>query len=106
MIDKPWLNDSFLSKIEAELPVSEEIIALAVVGSDAELLDGLTMFLRGIALVRAPVVLGIFLSELVHIIVTIGLGEDACCSDGEVFTVALHNGRVTGGRFFCYTTFS
>ena len=65
-----------------------------MIGCNAELLDGLTMFLRGVALVRAPVVLGIFLSETVHIVITIRLGENTCCGDGEVFAVALDDGGV------------
>ena len=60
-----------------------------MIGCDAVLADGITMFLSGIALVGEPVVLGVFLSKTVHIIVTIGLGEDARSSDGEVFAVAL-----------------
>ena len=76
------------------MAVAQEIIAAAVVGGDAILADGLAVLLRGIALVGAPVVLGIFLGETVHVVVTIGLGEDAGGSDSEVFAVALDNRRM------------
>ena len=65
-----------------------------MVGRDAKLLDGLTVFLRGVAFIRTPVVLGVFLCQLVHVVVTIGLGEDARCCDGEVLAIALDDGRV------------
>ena len=76
------------------MAVAEEIIAAAVVGGDAILADGLAVLLRGIALVGAPVVLGIFLCQAVHVVITVGLGEDAGGSDSEVFAVALHDGRM------------
>ena len=76
------------------MAVAEEIVALAVVGGDAVLADGLAVLLRGIALVGEPVVLGIFLCQAVHVVITIGLGEDAGGSDSEVFAVALDNRRM------------
>lgn len=76
------------------MSVAQEIIAAAVVGGDAVLADGIAVFLRGVALVGAPVVLGIFLCQAVHVVITIGLGEDAGGSDSEVFAVALDNRRM------------
>ena len=76
------------SEIEAQLTVAQEIIAAAVVRGDAILADGLAVFLRGIAFVGAPVVLGVFFGETVHVVVTVGLGEDRGSGDGEVLAVA------------------
>ena len=61
---------------------------------DTILTDGITMLLGGIAFVRQPVVLRIFLCQTVHIVVTVGLGKNACSSNRKVFAVALHNGGV------------
>ena len=63
---------------------------MAMIWGDAVLLDSLTMLLRGIALVATPIVLGIFLGKTVHIVVTIGLGEDAGSCYGEILAVALY----------------
>ena len=63
---------------------------MAMIWSDAILLDSLTMFLGRIALIAMPVVLGIFLGKTVHIIVTICLGKDAGGSYGEIFAIALY----------------
>ena len=60
-----------------------------MVWSDAKLLDSLAMLLRRVALVRPPVVLGVFLGKLIHVVVTVGLGKDRGGSDGEGFGVAL-----------------
>ena len=54
--------------------------------------DGLTVLLRGIALVRQPVVLRVFLREFVHVVITVGLGKNTGGSDGEVLAVALDDG--------------
>ena len=74
------------------MAVAQKVITLAVIRCDAELLDGLAMFLGGVALVGEPVVLRIFLSQLVHIVVTVGLGENRGGSDGEIFPIALDDG--------------
>ena len=63
---------------------------MAMIGSDAILLDSSSMLFCGIALVAPPIVLGIFLGKTVHIVVTIGLGEDAGSSYGEILAVALY----------------
>ena len=75
-------------EIKAQLPVAQEVVALTMVRGDAILADGLTMLLRGIAFVREPVILGVFLGETVHVVITVGLGEDRSGSDGEVLAVA------------------
>ncbi len=85
---------SKVAEVEGQLAIAEEIVALAVVGGDAVLADGIAVFLRGIALVGEPVVLGIFLCQAVHVVVAIGLGEDAGCGDREVFAIALHDRRM------------
>ena len=72
------------------MSVAKEIEGMAMIWGDAVLLDSLAMFLGGIALVATPIVLGIFLGKTVHIVVTIGLGEDAGGSYGEILAVALY----------------
>ena len=81
-------------EFQTQLSVAQKIIALAMIGRDAELADSLAMLFRGIALVREPVVLGIFLRQPVHIVVTISLGEDRSRRNREILAVALHNRRV------------
>ena len=63
---------------------------MAMIGSDAILLDSSSMLFCGVALVAPPIVLGIFLGKTVHIIVTICLGKDAGGSYGKLFAIALH----------------
>ena len=63
---------------------------MAMIGSDAILLDSSSMLFCGIALVAPPIVLGIFLGQTVHIIVTICLGKDAGGSYGKIFAIALY----------------
>ena len=63
---------------------------MAMIWGDAVLPYRLAMFLGGIALVATPIVLGIFLGKTVHIVVTIGLGEDAGSCYGEILAVALY----------------
>ena len=91
---RPEASYGLFTKIQTQLSVAQKVIALAMIGGDAELADGLTVFLRGIALVRQPVVLGIFLRQSVHIVVTIGLGEDRSGSNREILAVALNNRRM------------
>ena len=74
------------------MSIAKKIVGLAVIGRDAKLLDGLSMLLRGITFVGEPVVLGVFLSQLVHIVITIGLCQDAGSSDGEIFPIAFDDG--------------
>ena len=81
-------------EVEGEFLGAEEVVATAVIGRDAVLADGIAVFFRGVALVGVPVVLGVFLRETVHIVVTIGLGEDRGSGDGEVFAVTLDDGGV------------
>ena len=64
---RPEASHGLIAKIQTQLSVAQKVIALAMIGGDAELADGLTVLLRGIALVREPVVLGIFLRQPVHI---------------------------------------
>ena len=64
-----------------------------MVGGDAELFNGFAMFFGGVALVGEPIVLGIFLCQAVHIVITIGLGEDRGSCDSEVFTEGVPRGR-------------
>lgn len=64
----------------------------AVVWSGTVFGDGGAMLLCWVAFVGEPVVLGIFLGETVHVVVTVGLGEDGGGGDGEVFAVAFYDG--------------
>ena len=77
--------------------VAEEVERLAMIGGKTIFADGFTMFFGGITLVAEPVVLGIFLCQTVHIIVTIGLGEDAGGSNRKVLAVALDDTGVGEG---------
>ena len=70
------LNWLFL-ELEFQLSVAEEVEGAAVVGGDAVQADGVAVLLGGVALVGKPVVLGVFLGELVYVVVAVGLGEDA-----------------------------
>ena len=65
-----------------------------MVGRDAIITDGLTMLLGGIAFVLSPVILWIFLGQLVHIIIAIGLGQNRGCCNCQVFAVAFYNSGV------------
>ena len=76
-------------EVEGKFFCAEKVVTLAVVGGDAELFDGFAMFFGGVALVREPIVLGVFLCQLVHVVITIGLGEDTCSCDRKVFAIAL-----------------
>jgi len=79
---------------EIELGVAEEVEGATVVGCGAVLGDGGAVLTGGVACVVLPAVLGVLLGEVVHVVVAIGLGEDAGCGDGEVFGVAFYDGLV------------
>ena len=49
------------------------------------------MLTSGITLVRLPVVLRIFFSQLVHIVVAVGFGKDAGSCYRQVFAIALND---------------
>ena len=87
-------NHFLVLKLKTKLTISKQIIAFAMIGRDAKLPDSLTMLLRGIAFVREPVVLGIFLCKLIHIVIAIGLGENRSRSYREILAVALDNRRM------------
>ena len=61
-----------------------------MVRRNAVLFYCLTVLHCGVTFIGQPVVLGVLSSEVVHEIITIGLGKDACRCYGEVFAVALH----------------
>ena len=65
-----------------------------MIGRNSECFDGLTVLFGGVSLVAKPVVLRILLGQLVHIVVTIGLGKDRGCRDGEELAITLDNGRM------------
>jgi hypothetical protein len=85
---------SLFSEVQAQLTVAKEIITFAMIGRDAILLDSLTMLFGGIALIRKPVILGVFLSQTVHVVVAVGLSQDRRGSNRQVFAVALDDGGV------------
>ena len=66
-----------------------------MIGSDAILSDGITMFFCGITFVTLPVVVGKLFCQAIHIIIAIGLGQNAGSSNGEIFAITFHDG---GGR--------
>lgn len=68
-----------------------------MVRCDTKLFDGITMLLGWIALVGNPVILWIFLCQLIHIIVTIGLGENGGCRNGKILGITLYNGCMGKG---------
>ena len=74
------------------MSIAKKIVALAVIGRDAELFDGFAVFFRGVTLVREPVVLRIFLSKTIHVVIKIGLGENRGSSGSQLFTIALNDG--------------
>ena len=76
--------------MDFQLRVAKEVERMAMIWGYAVLLDGLAMLPGGITLVATPVVLRIFLGKTVHIVVTIGLGEDAGSCYGEILAVALY----------------
>ena len=67
---------------------------MTVIGARAVLGDGGTVVGRGIALVAGPTVLRVFLVELSHEFVTVGLGQNRCGSNAQHLAVALNDGRV------------
>ena len=79
-------------KIERQLAVAQQIVGAPMIGRDAIFADGSSVFLGGVALVGAPVVLWIFLGQTIHVVVAVGLGQDGCSRDGEIFAVALDDG--------------
>ena len=91
---KAPLFDYLVLELEGELFVAQEVVGEAVEGRDAVLADGFAMLARGIPHVVLPVVLGILLCQVEHILVAMGLGEDAGSGDGLVFGVALHDAGV------------
>ena len=54
--------------------------------------DGFAVFLGGITGVVVPAVMGILPVEVEHIVVAIGLGQDAGRRDAEVLAVSFHDG--------------
>ena len=86
-----------VSKRNFKLGVAEEVERLAMIGGKTIFADGFTMFFGGITLVAEPVVLGIFLCQAIHIIIAIGLGEDAGGSNRQVLPVALDDAGVGEG---------
>ena len=58
---------------------------------------GLTVCLGGVTLVLVPVVGGVFLVNLLHEVITVGLGKDAGSGYAEELTVPLHYGGVGEG---------
>ena len=66
----------------------------AMVGSGTILTDGIAMDGGGITLVLIPMVLGIFLMNLEHIVVAIGFGKNAGGGNAHIGGIALDNGGV------------
>ena len=79
------------------MSIAQEIITLAVIGCYAVLADGIAVLLRGVALVGKPVVLGVFLCEIVHVVITVGLRKDTRSGYREILAVALDNGGMGQG---------
>ena len=69
-----------------------------MVFSDAILLDGGTMLLRGVAFVLSPVVHGVLRVKRVHIVVTISLGKDRGSGNGLIFGIAVNDAGRGKGR--------
>ena len=88
-------NTSLLEQGELS---GEQREGLAMVRGDAELTDSLSMRFRGIALVLLPVIGRKAGGQFIHIVVTIGLGQDGGRSDAQVFAVTLHHRRMGNSR--------
>ena len=58
------------------------------------------MLLRGIALVFHPVVLWVFLSQRIHVVITIGLGQYRSSGNAQILAVALDDGGMGQGYWF------
>ena len=86
-----------ISKVEGKLAVAEEVESAAVVRRGAMFLDALSVLLGGIAGIVVPTVVRVLLVELLHVVVTIGLGKDGGGSDGEILAIAFHDGGVRKG---------
>ena len=65
-----------------------------MIGCEAKFADGCTMLLGGIALIAEPIVLGIFFSQTVHIVITIGLCQNTGCSNRKILSVAFDDAGV------------
>ncbi len=73
---------------------AQQMVALAMIGTDAVEPDTLAMPAGGIALVGTPIVHGIFLIQTVHIVVAEGLGKDAGSGNGQELAITLDNGLI------------
>ena len=76
---------------------SQEVKTESMVRGGAMLAYGLTVCLGGVTLVLVPVVGGVFLVNLLHEVITVGLGKDAGSGYAEELTVPLHYGGVGEG---------
>lgn len=90
----PRRLSSTLLEFKAQFARAEEVVREAVIGRCAVFLNSLAVLLCGIALVGCPVVLRKFLRNGVHVVVAVGLCEDACRRYGKIFAVAFHYRRV------------
>src|SRR5574344_2522809 len=59
---------------------------------NSELFDRFSVFFGGISLVAFPVVLRVLLRQFVHVVITVGLRQDAGGSNGKILTIPLYNG--------------
>ena len=69
-----------------------------MVWGNAILPDGCSVLLRGITLVRQPVILRILLSQLIHIVVAIGLGKDRGSGYREILAITLDDSGMGDGN--------
>lgn len=80
-------------EFELELRVDEGEAHAMVLGR-SELLDGLPVRFGGVSFVLCPLVGGVIRRDLVHVVVTVGLGKDGGCRDGHVLAIPFHHALV------------
>src|SRR5258708_32862913 len=83
-----------------DIPGWGDIKTLAVVFTKPESFDGLAMLLCSITLVAIPRVMGKLGMQLLHVLITPGLGKDAGGRDGSKEGVAFYDTSVGGTLVF------
>ena len=78
-------------KIQRKLPITQQIERQTVIRCGAAGGNGGAVLPGGITFVVVPVVVRVLFMQAVHIVVTVGLGQNRCRSDGEVLAITLYH---------------